>query len=415
MRTRTRAALASLTTLAALAGAAGVTTLAELAGTTPAAAAADPAAAPAAAKPGGDPAPTTATVPVEVMGPDTVVGVVRRGSFEPTDRKRPRRTLVVVEADGTRHDVYSVRARFDNQYWIRGDFTLVDWQPATYTALLRVYGANGRSTAVSYNVTTGESHSLRLRGSDASLGLSPDGTGVVVSAYPSGARRGGEMSTVSWAGDRARLAGRSDFPSLGSPDGTLLVSSESTRERWWVADIATRTATSFDTGQSCIPQRWYDATSVVATCFNRWGSQLKRIGPDGSREPLGMRHRTGKRDYHGKVWDDTDVRTVQGVDWYESNGPCGGSFVSDQRSGKAKVVKMPSAKAGISLLGVRDDRLLVAHTDDCGDEGVTRSWLHGKLSLFDPVTREEDVLLRLRRGERWDRVQSASEYHSWGW
>jgi hypothetical protein len=359
----------------------------------------------------GSPVPETATVPADRLGPDWVLGVVTRGDFQRLHPEGLGRSLELVAPDGTRHPVWSTDVRENSQGWFDGDFTLVDWSPVTHTALLRVYGPNGGSRAVSYDVTTGEEHVVRLPQDVASVGLAPDGTGVVTVGYPTRPRRGGRLGVLGWDGATTTLPGRADQPSLTSPDGTTLVTSESTRHRWWVVDLVARTASRVETVEGCLPRRWYDATSVVATCLGPRGSRLFRIDLDGSRTPLAVRHRTNRRGFHGPVWDDSDVRTVQGRTWYESNGPCGGSFLSRQTAaGKVRLVEVPGVDAGISLVGARGDDLVVAHTETC-DTRPPR----GVLSLVDPVTRTERVLLRLGRRETWRHVQDAAEVRAWGW
>ena len=370
-----------------------------------------PATPPVAAAGPGSPVPETATVPADQLGPDWVLGVVTRGNFDRLHATGLGRSLELVAPDGTRRPVWSTDVKENSQGWFDGDFTLADWSPATHTALLRVYGPNGGSRAVSYDVTTGEQHVVRLPQEVASMGLLADGTGIVTMGYPTRPKRGGRLGTLAWDGTAAPLPGRGDLPSLTSPDGLTLVTSESTRHRWWVVDLAGRTARSVDTVEGCVPRRWYDATSVVATCLGPRGSRLFRIDLDGVRTPVAVRHRTTKRWFRGPVWDDTDARTAQGRTWYESNGPCGGSFITRQTAaGKVRLVPVPGADAGITLVGARGDDLVVAHTETC-DTRPPR----GVLSLFDPVTRTERVLLRLGRRETWRHVQSAAEARSWGW
>jgi hypothetical protein len=189
------------------------------------------------------------------------------------------------------------------------------------------------------------------------------------------------------------------------------VTSESTRHRWWVVDLTTRSATHVDTVEGCVPRRWYDATAVVATCLGPRGSRLFRIGLDGSRSPLAVRHHTTRRHWRGPVWDDTDLRSVQGRTYYESNGPCGGSFLTRQTAkGTVRLVEVPGADAGISLVGARGKDLVVAHTETCNVRPP-----RGVLSLFDPVSGSERVLLRLGRRETWRHVQAAAEVRAWGW
>lgn len=354
------------------------------------------------------PQPTTATVAADQLGPDWNLAVVTRGNFERLRARGLGRSLELIAPDGTRHPVYSVDIAEDDRGWFAGDFTLADWRPESHTALLRLARRQG-DRAVAYDVTTGTQRTVTLPQRAATVGLMPDGSGALITTFPS-ERRAGRVAVLTWDGVKTFLPARSDSLSLTSTDGRTLVTSESDKHRMWVVDLTTRTSRRIDTRQGCTPRRWWDATSVVATCINRWGSRLMRIGLDGPREPLAIRHRT-TGNYHGQVWDDTDVRTVQGRDWFQSNGPCGGNFLTRQTSaGKVRLVDVPGAVAAVSLVGTRGDDLVIAHTQTCESRGP-----RGVLSLFDPVTREESVLLRLGRRERWREVRPAAEVAAWGW
>lgn len=352
--------------------------------------------------------PVTGTVAAARLGPGWTLAVVNRGNFERLHAKGLGRSLELIDPDGVRHPLWSEDVVEDRRGWFAGDFLLADWRPESHTALLRFPRPRGGDRVVAYDVVTGERRSVRLPQRASAVGLHPDGTGVIMAMFP-GPRRAGRVATLTWGGAREGLPARSDLPAITSQDGRTLVTVESAKHRMWVVDLVTRTSRRVDLGQGCVPRRWWDDTTLVATCLNDRGSRLMRVGLDGTRSPLGIRHVT-RGDHHGQVWDDSDVRTVRGRDWFQSNGPCGGSFLTRQTpAGKVRLVEVPGAE-GVSLVGTRGDDLVIAHTSTCESAGP-----RGVLSLFDPVTGEESRLLRLDRREHWHEARAAGEVTSWGW
>lgn len=358
------------------------------------------------------PVPTTATVPVDLLGSNATVAVVTKGSMEMLNAKGLGRSLEVISADGTRHPVWTVALRETPTHWFPGDFVLADWRPEMHSALLRVSLGGQGEKAVSYDVTTGATRELKLPQDVNSIGLDPDGTGLLMTTYP-GAERSRRVSTLSWAGVKSSLPARADAVPLISVDGHTLVTSDSVEREWWVTDLATRTSVAFPTKGSCTPTRWYDATSVIATCNTPRGSQIRQIDLDGTSSALGIRHSGKTRAVGPLVFNDDDLRVVQGTTWYESFGGCGGAFLTRQTAaGSVKLVRVPGRLTGtLSLVGARGDDLVIAHEKhDCGTT-TTRA----ALSLFDPVTKTESVLTELRRDEAWRDVRTATEVRAWAY
>ena len=113
-----------------------------------------------------------------------------------------------------------------------------------------------------------------------------------------------------------------------------------------------------------------------------------------------------------QILSDGDVRTVQGRDYYQSYGGCGGAVLTRQtRAGAVRLVRSVGDRGVISLVGTRGDRLLISHVDDECASPRARS----VLSLFDPVTKDRTHLTVLRRSESWREVIAATEVRSWIW
>ena len=221
------------------------------------------------------------------------------------------------------------------------------------------------------------------------------------------------MSTLSWAGVRSLLPARADAVPITSVDGHTLVTSDGRTRQWWVTDLATRTSAAFPTKGSCTPARWHDATSVIATCNTRHGSQLRKVNLDGTSSAFGIRHSEKTRAVGPLVFNDDDLRSVQGKTWYESFGGCGGAFLTRQTAASdVKMVRVPGRLKGtLSLVGARGDDLVIAHEKhDCA---ITTT--RAALGLFDPVAKTESVLTELRRNEAWRDVRTATEVRAWAY
>ena len=355
------------------------------------------------------PTPTTATVTADQLGQDSVVAVVARGRFDVDGADRLRRSLEVITPDGARHPVYSVAVE-ERGGWLPGDFSLSDWRPEMHTALLRVSRGVERDALVSYDVTTGVTREVLSPRRASNVALRPDGTGVLFTTYATG-RRPGRVGMLGWDGTKAWLPARGADSAITSADGRTLVTTY--RRSWWLSDLVSRTSTRVGTGDYCTPVRWDDADSVVAMCSStRRGSQLRLVDLDGSSAPLGIRHRMRPPRGEPQILSDGDVRTVQGRDYYQSYGGCGGAVLTRQtRAGAVRLVRSVGDRGVISLVGTRGDRLLISHVDDECASPRART----VLSLFDPVTKDRTHLTVLRRSESWREVIAATEVRSWIW
>ncbi len=355
------------------------------------------------------PVPTTSTVSPEQLGEDSVIAVVSHGNFEKLRAAGLARSLEVITGDGERHPVYSVDLAETRAGWHPGDFTLADWRPELQTALLRVsLGADG-DRLVSYDVTTGVMQEVPAPRRASAVALAPNGSGVLLTTYPT-RRHAGLVGLLKWDGVKTWLPARGNGGAITSADGSTVVTRAN--RQWWVTDLADGTSAAFATPGFCTPHRWADADSVVSSCADRRGSQLRLVDLDGTSVPVGIRHTMRGSRTGPLVLDDADVRTVQGRDYYESYAGCGGAFLTRQTpAGAVRAVRVPGVQGPLSLVGTRDDRLLIARLDgDCSSPGA-----RSVLSLFDPVTRTERRLTTLKRTESWREVLAATEVRSWIW
>jgi hypothetical protein len=357
------------------------------------------------------PVPTTATVTNAQLGRDSVLAVVTHGRIEKLGADGLARSLEVITPDGARHPVYSVPLEESPPDWFRGDFSLADWRPELHTALLKVSLGPDGDLLVSYDVTTGVLREVPAPRRASTVALRPDGAGVLFTTYAAPQGGGRRVGMLGWDGVRTWLPARGDGSAITSVDGSTLVTTD--RTSWWVTDLASRTSERVDTRGYCTPHRWADADSVVATCSSgRKGSQLRRVDLDGTSAPLGIRHPMQPPRGGPPILSDDDVRTVQGRDYYESYGGCGGAVLTRQSAaGDVRIVRVPGDTGVLSLIGTRGDDLLLAHfADDCANRGA-----RSVLGLFDPVAKDETRLTVLPRSESWREVLLASEVRSWVW
>jgi len=353
--------------------------------------------------------PLTGTVTAEQLGQDSVLATVATYRSGAPEAPLDAQALEVITPDGARHMVWSTVVRATRRGERTGYFRLNDWRPELHTALLRVTHARSGDTLVSYDVVTGEQREVPAPLRAATVALSPDGSGVLFTTYPR-PRSSGRVGILGWDGATTWLPARGTGEAITSTDGRTLVTVD--RERWWVTDLLTRTSTSVATRGYCAPQRWVDADSVVASCSKGRGSQLRRVDLAGTSGPLGVRHTMRPARTGPPIMSDDDVRTVQGRDYYESYGGCGGAVLTRQTpAGAVRIVRVPGDRGALSLVGTRGDDLLIAHIDDdCGSPGA-----RSVLSLLDPVSRDETHLTVLRRTQSWDEVVSAAEVRAWIW
>ncbi|KRF36645.1 hypothetical protein [Nocardioides sp. Soil805] len=313
-----------------------------------------------------------------------------------------QRTLELISPEGTRHELYRSRIVLQPKGWQSGDFYLSDVDPARRTALLLATVSARRQGATEVDLVTGATRRLRLPFNAGGVGMRPDGTGVLVQTVQ------GNVLSMGWTGGRTVLARDIEGGLITSADGSALVGS--TRDALRVVTFDGSAGSTVGAPGDCRPLRWYDADALLASCSSRRGTRLTALGMDGTVTPVAGLRRTTSRGFRGPSWDDTEVRVVGGRTYYEGNGPCGGSFITTERAdGSVKMVRVPGSTGGVSLLDAVGERLRVAHTATC-DTGQPRS----VLALFDPVTKDEEVLVALGRRQAWSQVRTWDERRPWG-
>ncbi len=312
-----------------------------------------------------------------------------------------RRTLELLSPEGTRYELFRSRIERQPKGWQSGDFYLTDVDPARRTALLLATVGAHRQGVTEIDLVTGATRDRRLPFNAGGVGLRPDGTGILVQTVQ------GNVLSLGWTGGRTVLARGVVGGVIATEDGSALVGS--TRNALEVIPLDGSASSTVDAPGDCRPLRWYDDGALIASCSSRRGTRLTALGMDGSVTPVAGLRRTNSRHFRGPSWDDTEVRVVGGRTYYEGNGPCGGSFITTERAdGSVRVVRVPGSTGGVTVLDAAGDRLRIAHTATC-ESGQPRS----VLSLFDPVTKDEDALVVLGRRQAWAQVRTWDELRPW--
>lgn len=354
----------------------------------------------------GTPADATrerASVPWDQVGDGWVLAGVEGGRYKNAELRVRARSLELISPEGVRYSLYATSKQPLENHVDPSNFSLISWDPVARTALLRRYVSVFKSQAIRLDLETGASQTLALPKNEMDTGLRPDGAGVLLQTFS------GKILSIAWDGTRT-LVGQTHSQGgvIATPDGSAAV--VGTPDSLTVVPLDGSAQREIATPGECRPLRWYDDTQLLASCFSRKGSQLVTIGLDGTVTPRASKRRTGSRDFRGPSWDDTDVRVVGGRSYYEGNGPCGGSFIiRENAAGEQRLVRVPGSEGGISLVDTRDDRLVIAHTATC-DAGPPRA----VLSTFDPVSKDEDVLVTLAADEYWSHVLAWDEPRPWG-
>lgn len=344
-----------------------------------------------------------ASVPWDEVGDGWVLATIERGPYRNGDLHIRARSLELISPQGARYSLYATRKQPLKNDVDPSNFTLIGWDPEARTALLKRYVSISRSQAIRVNLASGSSQSLALPTREIATGLRPDGTGVLSQTF------GGQVLSITWDGERSTVGQAGQGGAIATPDGSAVVVGD--RDHLSVISLDGAARREIATLGECRPLRWYDDDELLASCSSRQGTQLHTIGLDGTLTARGGLRRTTSPGFRGPSWDDTDVRIVGGRSYYEGNGPCGGSFLTRENArGEQKLVRVPGSRGGISLVDARDARLVIAHTATC-DAGPPRA----VLSTFDPVSKDEDVLLTLAPREHWGHVLAWDEPRPWGY
>ncbi|HXP22334.1 MAG TPA: hypothetical protein VN840_22040 [Streptosporangiaceae bacterium] len=301
----------------------------------------------------------------------------------------PRRTgattLYLISPEGGRYRLYQWPAAAVSQ--VPG---LVDWSGDGTRALLVRQGPDNAPWLVEQiTLATGKVSTFRLPWYATLLGYTkPSGLNVLVSIGPNELTR---IARYNLRGQRqVVLASGDNLSAIQSPDGTTLAVSGTTG-LVLVSNaggvIRRLPVPGISAPNGCYPERWWDASTILAGCFVP-GSSASRLWlvPAGGGRPTVL---TPQRNGHGPdPQGDIGAWQLPGGLYLQAVGACSALFIVRQdRNGPVHVVNIPGTEGNNNrILTARQGRLLVRAQTGCpGSESLL--W-------FNPATRGVQMLLR---------------------
>ena len=278
---------------------------------------------------------------------------------------------------------------------------LADWSSDGRTALLFADQGTRRARAIRFDLRTGRSSVQPLGPGVATISMAPH-RGVYAAMY--GASDGERIVRFDVDGPAQPIARHTDGTVLPTPDARQIVVAPQAQDthELRLLDSDGHLIRSLPTPRPCAPTRWWDATTVLASCSRADGSTLLYAVPlDGSTP------RPVSGDHDGSSLDlgDLDARKVDGTTYLEAAGPCGYVFLARQHAdGTATRVRVPGSKGNVYLLG-RHGRRLVLQTGVSCDGGPARD----AITHFDPVTHHDKVVAELPLNESYATILAFGE------
>lgn len=314
----------------------------------------------------------------------------------PAGRKPPRigsTTLYLVDPLGGRYSLFTWPANSPGSQW-----TLLDWSTDTRRALFAKVSTRERPEQ--------QVHQLDLRtGRITGFNLSakvlnaigytrPDAAGIltqdrvrhsIVRTQIALDNLRGQRQKVLWTGFTDGL--------IYSPDGQVLaVGVSQGLELVSKAGALIRRLPVPGVDAGCVPLRWWDTSTVLATCTASElpGTDAQRLWlvPVGGVRPAAL---TPQRPDHGPDQGDFNAWQLSDGLYLEARGAvCGSHVIAKQPAmGPVQIIHVPGAGKTV-ILTATASRLLVQRSPRCG--------LGSSLAWFNPVTGQETVAVPVRNG-----------------
>lgn len=332
-----------------------------------------------------------AAAPSPQAGPGWRLTTIQTGVEHREFLEVKRNTLVLLDPAGRRYPLLSRRVTPGSN----GLIEVADWSADGRTALLRSY-RHDLPIAVSFDLGTGHQTVLDLPTRTGYIHLLPDGSGVLVEVQAGLNGGGPRLLRITWDGHRTVVLDDVATVLLSPDHQTMVVARIGIEEDTWLV-VSTTTGVvvqTVETDRTCFPVRWWDASTVLATCYVQHFHLALRL------VPLDGRPDTELSTYHGARALDTadlDGRRVRGRLYLQASGACNYYYLARQRSnGSAQRVRVPGAFGNVLLIGAAGRRLVLSLTTTCGSR-VGRA----ALVRFDPFAGTVRVLTRLRRGQHF--------------
>jgi hypothetical protein len=300
--------------------------------------------------------------------------------------------LVLVSPTGEQQTVYTRRVRHHLT------FLLADWSVDGSTALLLVPDEAG-ADLVKVDVATGATQVLDVPLLNSAI-LDPTGAGVLATVSKGERSSKLVLEAISWSGTVTRLRKSVSGQLVAGPGGTVLTADGKDGKQQLLLSTTTGAVVNQFHGKGyCSPVRWWDSTRLLEACGNSF--DLFLVDPtSGAKSRLTKGH--GRGDY-GHL----DARYLGSQLYVQVAGACGYTYVAKVTHGTTRPVKVPGAVGNVIMVDAVGDRLVLEHAASC-DGDRPRS----VLATYDPASRSETPLVRLRKHEAFGGVRVLGEVHA---
>lgn len=317
-------------------------------------------------------------VPLRQVGPgwSVVEYSAAKVSSHPTKGKT---TLYAVSPRGRTFAFYSWPAARPGL----SSYFLVDWSGDGQ----RVLVANGYNKFEQISLATGKVISaFKLPSPAMAIGYTrPHGENILASFGVGGIRR------YDLQGRLAKVLTKTGQGAIDSPDGTSVIvgTSYGVEQVSNVGGVIRRMHVPVAVF-GCGPDRWWNASTVLATCSARRGSGAPRLWlfpVNGGR----ARALTAQRDGHGPDFGDIDAWKLTTGVYLQALGACGVEFIATQwRNGSAHQVSIPGVHFPTErIITGQGSSLEVKADNGCGG-GASLLWFNTHTKkvtwVFHPAT-----------------------------
>ena len=322
-------------------------------------------------------AASASKVPISKVGLGWSIAEVSAAAVPNGHSTKGKTTLYAVSPQGRKYAFYTWPASVQGL----ASYTVVDWSGDGQRVL--VENSFGKLEQIS--VSTGKVvSSFKLPPSVAVLGYTrPDGENVLTSGI-----NGVGVRRYNLDGQLQKVLSTSGFNAIESPDGTTVMveASYGLEQVSNGGGVVSRLhAPIAVTG--CYPDRWWNATTVLAWCNAKHGSGAARLWLFGVSSGK-VTALTAQRSGSGEDQGDIDAWKLSSGVYLQALGPCGVEFVAQQGSnGSVHQVNLPGVHyASFHIVTGQGSSLLVEASGGCS-AGASLVW-------FSPHTKKVTWVVR---------------------
>jgi hypothetical protein len=320
-----------------------------------------------------------ASVPWSHVGPGWVL--TQYTTAAPEGGKTGPATLYLISPGGAKYKLASWR-----------DFKtapqLLAWSPDGKRALFQVF--SGKGGVENMTLATGKTTTFALAGGASPIGYTTPGGLNIVAGRPSGSQT--ILARYDLSGKLTRSLGSSAGGAvLYKPSGAAFVTSAGSGLKLVSngGTLVRKLPVPGTSANTCGPARWWNNTTVLATCAPS-GSSVNRlwlVPVSGGRPAALTPRRSDKTIRTTGDLGDLDAWSLSSGLYLQSAGPCGVLQIFAQaRNGSIKLVKVPHTQGDNRVLTASGSRLLVQAPTSCVGSN--------SLLWFNPGTHAEQWLIR---------------------